>query len=238
MIGRVHSFETLGALDGPGIRCVVFLQGCPLRCLYCQNPDTWNPAGGTEMSVRDVVRRIDKCATYFGRTGGVTLSGGEPLLQPEFAAEIFRESRKLRIHTALDTSGAVDVDERTERLLEVTDLVILDIKHSNPSRHMALTGRSLDAPLRFLDAVCQRNIPLWVRQVVVPGWNDTEADASSLAQLLRGRKSLEKVELLPYHEMARQKWRGLGMTYPLENTPAPDDETMRRLESIVDAAVA
>ena len=237
MTGRIHSFETLGALDGPGMRCVVFMQGCPMRCAYCQNPDTWNPAGGTKMSVRDVVRRIEKCAPYFGLTGGVTLSGGEPLLQPEFTAEIFRQCREQRIHTALDTSGSI-VNDAAVDVLNVTDLVILDIKHTDAERHKALTGRNLDEPMRFLEMVTERKIPLWVRQVIVPGWNHTDADAIALARILSGRKSLEKIELLPYHEMARQKWRDLGMNYPLENTPTPDAEMMRRLQSIIDGAVA
>jgi pyruvate formate lyase activating enzyme len=238
MRGRVHSFETLGALDGPGLRAVVFLQGCPRRCLYCQNPDTWDPRGGEAWEADAVVARVARCRPYFARAGGVTLSGGEPLVQPAFAAAILAGCRRLGIHTALDTSGACP-DPDVRAVLACTDLVILDLKHADPERHRALTGGDLAPIVAFLDAVTDLGLALWVRQVIVPGWNDLEADLDALASLLRcrARPRLQRVELLPYHTLARPKWEALGLPYPLAETPAPAPERLADLQRYLDARV-
>jgi pyruvate formate lyase activating enzyme len=232
MMGRVHSIETLGAVDGPGLRCVVFLQGCPLRCQYCHNPDTWDCGGGTEMSVEEVVARVARQRPYFGREGGVTLSGGEPLAQPEFAAKVLRRCQDLGIQTAVDTSGAC-LNMAVEEALEYTGLVILDIKHTDPQRYAELTGGKLERTLRFLGHVKRMGKPLWVRQVIVPGWNDTEEDARALAALLREVPALERVELLPYHRMGSNKWEALRLSSTLEGVPEADAEVVARLERVV-----
>jgi pyruvate formate lyase activating enzyme len=232
MTGRIHSIETLGALDGPGLRCVVFLQGCPLRCQYCHNPDTWDCGGGAEMSAEAVVARVRRSQPYFGLHGGITLSGGEPLAQPEFATQVLRQCREADIHTAVDTSGAC-FNETVAEALDYTDLVLLDIKHTDPQRYAELTGGELDRTLRFLEHIARIGRPLWVRQVIVPGWNDTEDDARALAELLGGVPSLERVELLPYHRMGVRKWEALGLRSPLEGLPEADTEVVARLERVV-----
>ena len=232
MNAKIHSIETLGALDGPGVRCLVFLQGCPLRCQYCHNPDARAWEGGTQQSVEQVLARVLRSRPYFGRNGGVTLSGGEPLGQPQFAAELLRRCQEAGIHTAVDTSGAY-LNEAVAEALRATDLVLLDIKHTDPERHQALTGGRLEQTLRFLDHVTGMSMRLWVRQVIVPGWNDTERDALALAQLLRGATSLERVELLPYHAMALKKWEALGLRSPLQGVPEADPQAVARLEQIV-----
>ncbi|MGE5531712.1 MAG: pyruvate formate-lyase-activating protein, partial [Bacteroidota bacterium] len=222
----------LGAVDGPGLRCVVFLQGCPLRCQYCHNADTWDCQGGTEMTVEEVVARVERQRPYFGAEGGVTLSGGEPLAQPEFAAKVLRRCQELGIHTAVDTSGAC-LNAAVEEALEYTDLVILDIKHTDPEKYATLTGGKLDSTLRFLEHIRRLGKPLWVRQVIIPGWNDTEDDARALAALLRDVPSLERMELLPYHRMGRKKWEALGLRPGLEGVPEADAEVVARLERVV-----
>lgn len=232
MNGNVHSIETLGGVDGPGLRCVLFLQGCPLRCQYCHNADTWQRGGGREMSVEDVVARVVRSRPYFGRNGGVTLSGGEPLAQPEFAGEVLRRCQEAGIHTAVDTSGAC-WNGAVEGALEHVDLVILDIKHTDPERYAALTGGRLEGTLRFLEQVTRMGKPLWVRQVIVPRWNDTEADALALAGLLREATSLERVELLPYHKLGQRKWEALGLRSPLEGVGEAKAEAVARLERVV-----
>ena len=231
MTGKIHSIETLGALDGPGLRTVVFFSGCPLRCAYCHNPDTW-AAPGTEMSADEIIARVQRSRPYFSRNGGVTLSGGEPLAQPQFAAELLRRCRDLGIHTAVDTSGAC-LSEAVKEALRHTDLVILDLKHTDPTQYNALTGGRLEQPLAFLDYVRRQRIPLWVRQVIVPGLNDTEEQALALAGLLRDLPALERVELLPYHTMGLQKWQELGLCSPFADTPPADPQKVKRLEQVV-----
>lgn len=236
MTGRIHSIQTLGGADGPGVRCVVFFQGCPLRCLYCHNPDALDFAGGSEMTAEEVVRIVRRDRPYFGKAGGATLSGGEPLAQPAFAAEIFRLCRREGIHTALDTAGC-RIDEAVENVLDSTDLVILDIKHTNPEKHRKLTGGELAVTLAFLDRLTQRKLETWVRQVVVPGWTDTAEDICSLAQLLRGRPNVRRVELLPYHALAAEKYRKLGRPCPLGGTGPVDAKQLSRLRRTLKEAL-
>lgn len=218
----------MGALDGPGLRCVVFFQGCPMRCRYCQNPDTWDASAGREMTCEQVLAKIERCRPYFGKFGGVTLSGGEPFMQAAFAAELLQACRQRGIHTAVDTCGYF-LNEQVDRGLDSTSLVILDIKHADGPKHKELTGCELDRPLAFLRHVAERGIPLWVRQVIVPGWNDTPADVDALAVLVKDVTCLQKVELLAYHTMARAKWDAMGILYPLGDTPPVSAETMKSL---------
>ncbi|MEN6642503.1 MAG: pyruvate formate-lyase-activating protein [Armatimonadia bacterium] len=235
MNAQIHSIETLGALDGPGLRTVVFFSGCPLRCAYCHNPDTW-AAQGTEMTADDIIARVQRSRPYFGRDGGVTLSGGEPLAQPQFVAELLRRCQDVGIHTAVDTSGAC-LNDAVKEALQHADLVILDLKHTDPAQYHALTGGSLEQPLAFLDYVRQQRIPLWVRQVIVPGLNDTEEQVLALAALLRDVPSLQRVELLPYHTMGLEKWQELGLRSPLEDPPPTDPQKVKRLEQVVLEAI-
>lgn len=236
MEGRIHSIESLGTLDGPGVRTVVFLQGCPLRCRYCHNPDAWEPSLGKLADSADVVDQVAQFRRYFGKDGGVTLSGGEPLLQADFARAIFADCRARGIHTALDTSGYC-LTTAARACLEETDLVLLDIKHTDPERHRELTGHPLEPVLAFLDHVAGRNIPLWVRHVVVPGWTDDTAGIEALAELLRPVPSLERVELLPYHDMGRRKWEALGRPYPLNGAPPPDEPRLNAFRRRMDAGL-
>jgi pyruvate formate lyase activating enzyme len=237
MLGRIHSFETLGGLDGPGLRCVVFFQGCPMHCLYCQNPDTWDAAGGQAIDSDEVIRTAARYKPYFGAAGGLTLSGGEPLMQAPFAGAILAGAKRLGIHTAIDTCGyrcGPDVIE----LLRATDLVILDIKHTHPARHQELTGRPLENTLAFLAQVGQLGIALWVRQVIVPGWNDTPEAIRALAEIIRPIASLRKAELLAYHRMARWKWEALGRKYPLAGVAEAPPEQVAKLQELLDSLLA
>lgn len=233
-VGRIHSLEHFSTVDGPGIRFVVFLQGCPLRCLYCHNPDTWETAGGESMTVEEVVRRALRYRPYFETSGGgVTLSGGEPLLQADFAAALFRSLRAEGVHTCLDTAGSLlpeDVSAISD-LLGATDLVLLDIKESDPLRHEKLTGIPAERPLRFLSELDRRGLPSIVRQVIVPGWTDDDAQIDALGARLAGHPSVREVELLPYHTLGASKWQALGLAEPLAGTPAMDPVRLEALQA-------
>ncbi len=235
MTGRIHSIETLGGRDGPGLRAVVFLQGCPLRCRYCHNPDTWDPGGGREMDVAGVLGRVRRLRPYFGASGGVTLSGGEPLLQAAFAAELLQACRAEGIGTALDTGGGVPWNDAVQRALDAADLVLLDVKATGPAAYRALTGGTPAHPLRIIEHLRQTGRPVWVRQVVIAGYNDTVAAVRRMRAQVAGL-NIARVELLPYHGMGIGKWRRLGFRYALESAQAPDDDTMRMLQEA--AAVA
>lgn len=225
MRGYLHSIETFGALDGPGLRCVVFLQGCPLRCRYCHNPDSWLLTDGQEIDSSEVLARIARSKPYFGATGGVTLSGGEPFMQAEFAAEILHCCRQASIHTAVDTSGFY-LNSQVHAALADVDLVMLDIKHTNPQAHYQLTGQALTGPLNFLRVVAESGIPLWVRHVIVPGWTDTLAEVLRLVPLLQDIPSLQQISLLPYHTLGVAKWAKLQIPYPLTGVQPPDASTL------------
>lgn len=233
--GRIHSFETFGTLDGPGIRFVVFMQGCPLRCLYCHNRDTWDPKGGREYSVDQVIEEMKKYIHYIRFSkGGITVTGGEPTLQSDFVEELFRECRKLGVHTALDTSGFADV-EKVRGLLEQTDLILLDIKHTEETAHRTITGVGTEKIRKFTDYVSEKGIPVWVRYVLVPGYTDSEEDLKQAAELIRQIKSVQRVEVLPYHSMGAYKWEQLEEKYPLEGVPEPSPESLEKAREILEA---
>lgn len=220
MKGRIHSIESFGTVDGPGIRLVVFFQGCPMRCLYCHNPDTWNPKDGTEISVKEILALYEKNRTFY-KNGGITATGGEPLVQMDFLEELFREAKKRNIHTCLDTSGIAFRKNRTqafERLIKVTDLVMLDIKHADTNRHREITGHPNTPVLDFLKFLDCHNTPVWVRHVLVPGLTDTPDDLIHLGQILADYHCLKVLDVLPYHTMGKLKYDELGMEYPLKNT--------------------
>lgn len=229
--GRVHSIETLGALDGPGIRTVVFLQGCPLRCRFCHNPDTWNQDGGDWMTPEEVWEKIARYRVYFRNGGGVTLSGGEPLGQPEFTARLLELCCQAGVHTAIDTGAGV-VPAQLDRILDHTGLVILDIKHTDPDQFHWLTGGDFGTLTRMIDRCRERKMPMWVRQVTVPGITDSPDQVARIAKLVEGCR-VEKAELLAYHRHGAEKWDRMGIPYPLADTPVPDPETMKTLQGVL-----
>ena len=229
MKGHVHSVQSLGAVDGPGLRYVVFLQGCPLRCAYCHNPDTWEYGAGEERGAEELVRQILRYRPYFGDKGGVTVSGGEPLAQPAFVEELFSRLRREGVHTALDTSGIGD-PAAAERVLAHTDLTLLDLKFAAEEEYRRHCRGSLSAVLRFAALTAERNIPLWVRHVVVPGLTDQEEHLAALRRYVDDLPNVQKVELLPFHKLGAEKYRGLGRTDPLAEVPAMDPELCRQLQ--------
>ena len=232
MTGRIHSVQSFGAVDGPGVRFVVFFQGCPLRCGYCHNPDTWDPAGGVPAETGELLRQILRCRGYFGDKGGVTLSGGEVLMQPEFAAELLGLCRAEGIHTAIDTSGC-RLDAAAEKVLDQTDLVLLDLKMTTDEEYRRHTGCSLAKPLAFLERLEERGIPAWVRQVIVPGVNDTAENIRRLNGLLAGKRCVERVELLPFHKVCAVKYREMGIPFPFDGYPAADPGKVAELQAMV-----
>ena len=232
MTGKIHSVESFGTVDGPGLRFVVFFQGCPLRCLYCHNPDTWNNSAPTamEMSPRELLSEVLKYKNFIAK-GGVTATGGEPLMQPEFLTEFFRLCREEKIHTALDTSGCI-LNDQVRELLTFTDLVLLDIKSIDPDMHKNLTGAPSGSSLRFLDYLEKEQIPAWIRHVIVPGYTDDDKHLEKLACCLKSYSTIRKIELLPYHTMGKNKYEQLGLIYPLEKTEALSDQRLTNARKI------
>lgn len=231
VLGRIHSVESFGALDGPGIRYVLFLQGCPLRCVFCHNPDSWDPAGGQETGSVDVVRDILRYRNFI-RRGGVTLSGGEPLMQPEFAASILEGCRENGLHTALDTSGAVPL-LACQKAVDTADMLLLDMKAADEALFRRITGRSMDNTLEILEHCEDTGKRVWIRHVLVPGLTLEETQLHALGRLLRRYGCIERVELLPFHKMGEYKWEALGAPYTLGETPSPPVEAVDRAREIL-----
>ncbi len=237
MTGRVHSFESFGTVDGPGIRFVVFLQGCPLRCQYCHNPDTWG-AGGTEYAAEDVAKRVLRYKNYFSNGGGVTVSGGEPLLQKEFVTELFTLLKAQGVNTCLDTSGITFTPEKQADflpLLAVTDLVMLDIKHIDNAHHKELTGLPNDNALAFAKFLSERGKRTWIRHVLVPNKTDDDEYLKALSTFIDTLSTVERVEVLPYHTMGEVKYEKLGYDYPLKGTVPPTKERVENAKAILKA---
>ena len=229
--GNIASFESMGLVDGPGVRFVVFLQGCPLRCAYCHNPEMWNKSEKKiEMTPEELVEKIKRYLPYFKDEGGVTISGGEPLMQAKFVEEVFKLCKAEHIHTCLDTSGHGDA---SDELLDNTDLVILDVKELDEKKYLALVGQKMDKFRAFLQKCQKKNVKLWLRQVIVPGYNDTKESVLKLKEFAKTLKNVEKIELLPYHDMAKKKYESLGITYKLKDTPNMDKQTCKRLEKFL-----
>lgn len=227
--GYVHSIESLGTVDGPGIRTVVFMQGCHLRCRYCHNPDTWSCHGGKVFSAEELYNKIKNFRHYYKKTGGVTVSGGEPLIQAEFLYEFFEILKDNNIHRAIDTAGLLN--DETKKLLTITDLVLLDIKHTDYDEYKKLTGNNLDITLDFYDYLVKTNVPFWIRQVIVSGINDTE---EQVAELARYAAKAQKVELIPYHTMGIAKWDKLKIPYSLKDIEPPTLAKMEQLRKVLD----
>ena len=219
-MGKIHSIETLGTVDGPGVRFIVFFAGCPMRCLYCHNPDTWEMAAGKEYTADAILARMLRNRPFY-KTGGITATGGEPLCQLSFLTELFSLAKKEGIHTTLDTSGILFEDTAEfARLMEVTDLVLLDIKAVDYAQHKALTGLGNERILAFLEHLTAINKPVWIRYVLVPGLTDGEDRLKALGELLAGKSNIEKVEVLPYHKMGEVKYQRLSIPSPLCDVPA------------------
>ena len=233
MEGRIHSFESLGAVDGPGVRFVVFMQGCSLKCKYCQNRDTWNLKGGTTYSSDEIVEKILRYKNYIIPNGGVTISGGEPLLQTKFLIELFTKLKKYNIHTCIDTSGSVVLTDEIKELIDLTDLFLLDIKCINDEKAINLTGVSNKKELEFANYLSSINKPMWIRQVLVPGYTDDEQDLVKLKEFISTLKSVEKVEILPYHDLGKFKWEQLGEIYPLEKVRTANNDDVKRAKEIL-----
>lgn len=223
-IGHIHSWESMGLVDGPGIRSVVFLQGCHLRCQYCHNPDTWKEEGGEQETPEQVVKRLVRFLPYYGEDGGVTFSGGEPLLQPEFLRTTLALCKEAGIHTCLDTAGVGYGDY--EEILKLTDLILFDVKHYEEEGYKTVTGYSMDEANRFLETAQRMDVPLWIRHVVVPGLTDSEEHLEGLLNYIHTLKNVRRVDLLPYHVLGVSKYHTLGIPYRLEGVPAKNAEDL------------
>ena len=230
--GRIHSFQSLGAVDGPGIRYTVFLQGCPLRCIYCHNPDTWDPAAGQVCTVEEVAQRVLRCRPYFGELGGVTVTGGEPLLQPDFVSALFQRLQKEGIHTVLDTSGAIGLD-RAEQVLQYTDLALVDVKFLSDKGYRDHCRGDFSRVKEFLALTQRLQVPIWIRHVVVPGLTDAPFHIKALADFCKQYPNLEKIELLPFEKLCLEKYKAMGVPFPLEDTPAMSREKLNRLQTLL-----
>ena len=238
MKGNIHSIETFGTVDGPGIRYVVFMQGCTLRCAYCHNPDTWDMScASMQMSVEELVKDISKYRRYIE---GITVSGGEPLLQIDFLCELFSQVKEMGLTTCIDTSGVlfdsnnVNLKQKIDMLLSFTDLVLLDIKHINGKMHKELTGQSNENTLDFAKYLSAKGIPVWLRYVLLPNFNDDEQTLKEWKQFADTLDNIEKIELLPYHKMGIEKYKNLGIKYRLESVPVPTKEQIKIAKQILE----
>lgn len=230
--GRIHSIESMGLVDGPGIRVVVFFQGCSLRCKYCHNPDTWEYGGGEEYTAADLVNKIKRYKPYFETSnGGVTFSGGEPLRQPEFLIEVLKLCKKEGIHTCVDTSGfGIGM---YDEILKYTDLVLFDVKEVTRENYKKVTLMNIDESLKFLEAVQRNGTKMWIRHVVVPGLTDGEEHIRELKEFINTLNNVEKVELLPYHVLGVNKYEKMGIKYPLQGVEPMDKEKIKEYEKIL-----
>ncbi len=228
--GRIHSIESMGLVDGPGIRTVIFFQGCKLRCSYCHNPDTWNLKDGNVVTTDELIKKILRFRPYFERSGGgVTFSGGDPLMQPEFLLELLKKCKENDIHTTIDTAGYGDGNY--DEILKYTDLVLLDIKHINSHGYVLLTGCDSNGINTFLDALRRSNTRVWVRHVVVPGYTDTIEHMDKISEIINNEiPNVDKIELLPYHLLGVNKYETMGLKYKLEGVRHMDKEGCKELQ--------
>jgi pyruvate formate lyase activating enzyme len=235
MKGRIHSIETFGALDGPGIRFVLFMQGCAMQCQYCHNPDSWDTTIGREVEVEDILNEIEPYLHYYRSSGGgITVTGGEPTLQAAFLSRLFKEMKKRwGLHTTLDTSGFCE-PSHLKGLMEGTDLVLLDLKQINPEKHMQLTGQSNERILKFAESLSKIHKSVWIRHVLVPGLTDDYADLFELGRFISGLSNVERIEILPYHRLGVYKWQQMNKAYPLESVKSPTDQEVERARAIIE----
>lgn len=238
-MGYIHSIETFGTVDGPGVRFVVFFQGCPMRCQYCHNPDTWDMADGKQKSADEILAMFERNRSFY-RTGGITATGGEPMVQMDFLTELFTKAKEMEIHTCLDTSGIMFVEDRNtetfakiEKLMAVTDLVMLDIKHMDDISHKELTGHSNKKIVAFAKYLDEIKKPVWIRHVVVPELTNKESSLIKVGEFLKTLSNVEKLEVLPYHTLGENKYENLGMEYPLKGLPQLTKEEAKEAERII-----
>ena len=230
--GRVHSFQSLGTVDGPGVRFVVFLQGCPLRCGCCHNPDTWDPTGGTAYTPEEIVQKASRYRTYFGKDGGITVSGGEPLLQAEFVHTVFQKCHKEGLNTCLDTSGCL-LTPAVKSLLSETDRVLLDVKYTTDEDYRRYVGCELEKPMAFLTYLNEQKIPTTLRQVIIPERNDSEENAKRLKKIADAHSCVNKIELLPFRKICQIKYDSMNIPFPFADLPEPTAEMMQRLNHLI-----
>jgi len=238
MKARVHSIETFGAVDGPGIRFVVFLKGCRLRCRFCHNPDTWTDDGADLIEADELLDRAERYRSYWGSNGGITVSGGEPLLQMDFLLDFFTKAKERGISTCIDTAGEPFTRgepwfSQFRKLMDVTDLLLLDIKQINREEHIRLTGKANDNILDMFRYLSDTGKPIWIRKVLVPGWTDSDEELQKEAAFIRTLTNVQRVDVLPYHTMGVYKWQELGIPYPLKDVKPPTDESVRHAEEIL-----
>ena len=232
-MGKIHSFQSLGTVDGPGIRFVVFFQGCHLRCKCCHNPDTWSFSEGMDYTAEEIVNRVLRYREYFGNEGGITLSGGEPLLQADFAYEIFNLCHQNGINTCLDTSGSI-LNDTVKALLKETDRVLLDIKYTNETQYRENVGCTMQSALDFLDYLYQENIPVTIRQVIIPTVNDTEENMLELKKIISGYPNVDKTELLPFRKICQTKYDNMKIEFPFGHLPAATKAQTDKLMEILE----
>lgn len=236
MVGKIHSFESFGTVDGPGIRFVIFFKGCPLRCLYCHNPDTWTFENSQEYSVDEVIAKSMKYKNYWGDKGGITLTGGEPLLQIDFIIELLKKYKELGVNTALDTSGALfEIVEQSkfDELIKYVDLFLLDIKHIDNNEHIKLTGKTNQNILKFARYLSDNNKDMWIRHVIVPGINLEKDYLIRTKKFIDSLKTVKKIEILPYHTLGINKYSKLGLEYKLKDTRVPTKDEIKLAKDIL-----
>ena len=239
LYGRIHSTESFGSVDGPGVRFLIFTQGCNMRCKYCHNADTWDKNGGTLMSADELIEKALKYKDYWGDKGGITVSGGEPLLQIDFIIELFKRAKQENINTCVDTAGQPFVRKepffsKFKELCSLTDLFLADIKHIDPEEHKKLTGVKNDNILDMLRFLSEINKPVWIRQVLVPGITDNDEYLRRTAEFIKTLNNVEKTEVLPYHTLGEYKWKELKMHYPLEGVQPPTQERIKNAKKILE----
>lgn len=232
--GKIHSIQTLGTVDGPGVRFVVFMQGCNLRCSCCHNPDTWDTNGGTEYTAEEIAKKAARYKEYFGDAGGITASGGEPLLQSEFLTEVFRLCHEYSINTCLDTSGCI-LNDTVKELLKNTDRVLLDIKYTDDELYRNHVGCSLSRTLEFLSYLNLINVPVTLRQVIIPSINDSIENALKIKELILKHKCIDKIELLPFRKICQVKYDNMKIEFPFAHIPEPDNKIMKLLEKTINS---
>lgn len=236
--GYIHSTESFGSVDGPGVRFIVFMQGCNMRCKYCHNPDTWDKNGGREVTADEVIKTALRYRTYWGKKGGITISGGEPLLQLNFLIELCKKCREQGISTVIDTAGKPFTREepffsKFNELLKYTDLIMLDLKHIDSKDHKALTGFGNENILDLAQYLSEKNVPVWIRHVLVPGINDDDFSLNKLHKFIKTLKNVQRVEILPYHNLGEFKYEDLGIKYPLAGLRSPSKESIANAQRLL-----
>lgn len=242
MIGHIHSTESFGAADGPGVRFIIFMQGCHMRCRYCHNPDTWKMDGGDEVTADEILKRALRFKPYWGKDGGITISGGEPLLQIDFVIELFKKAKELGINTCIDTAGNPFTKEdpffsKFEELMKYTDLLLLDLKEINPARHKDLTGFDNSNIIEMAKYLSEINKPVWIRHVLVPEHSDFDEDLDALGDFIDTLSNVDRVEILPYHTLGKFKWENLGIPYTLESISPPSAERIENAKQRIHAGI-